>query len=156
MEVAKEFTFEASHVLPNHPGKCSNLHGHSWKLQVAVDGSIDKKTGMVMDYAELKEKVQPLIDDLDHAHLGAWVTSKVLICGVDDKSTKSVRWLTQDVQDNPTSENLLLAIGVELIKRNVNFSRLLLEETCTTACYIDRKEVMNFYNQRSKEFLNER
>lgn len=135
MEISRDFAFEASHVLPNHPGKCANLHGHSWKLIVAVEGEINKDTGMVMDYAELKRLVQPIVDDLDHSHLGAWKTSKVIVLNT---GTKTVSWLPKEVEWNPTSENLLLAIAKE-INKVLKFSRLQLLETENTCCYLERE-----------------
>lgn len=142
MEISKEFTFEASHILPNHPGKCSNLHGHSWRLIVYVEGKTDKETGMVADYADLKAGVQPIIDDLDHAHLGAWETDKVNILPTGE-GVKVVKWLLRpdpDEQFNPTCENLLIEIGKQLIKRGVIFSRLTLCETAATSASITREE----------------
>jgi len=67
--VVKEFKFEAAHYLPNYEGACANMHGHSYKLQVAVSGSIEKN-GMVLDFAELKKIVNMLIiQHLDHVCL---------------------------------------------------------------------------------------
>lgn len=73
MEISKIFAFEASHILPRHPGKCSRLHGHSWKLRVTVFGPVNKDSCFVMDYAELKAMVQPIVDRFDHQHLNAFV-----------------------------------------------------------------------------------
>lgn len=71
VEISKRFTFEASHVLPKHPGKCSRLHGHSWNLEVILAGLVNKETGFVLDYAELKAMVgKYVVDVLDHNHLG--------------------------------------------------------------------------------------
>lgn len=68
--ITKRFTFEASHYLPNYKGKCANLHGHTWTLWVSVDGEVNKQTGMVMDFGDLKQIVEELIiKKLDHAHL---------------------------------------------------------------------------------------
>ncbi len=70
--VVKEFTFDAAHYLPNHPGKCKNLHGHTYKLQIGVKGEIDPKTGMVVDFGRLKELVDSIIvEKLDHHHLNS-------------------------------------------------------------------------------------
>lgn len=69
MRVSKEFTLEASHIIPHHPGACRRLHGHSWKVVVELEGSYNPKTGMMMDFADLKEIVQPIVDRLDHQHL---------------------------------------------------------------------------------------
>ena len=140
MEICKEFTFEASHVLPHHKGKCSNLHGHSWKLTVYVRGPVDEESGMVVDYADIKSSIQPIIDDLDHAHLGAWCTVKVVIAdGVPGHiTTKRPDWLPIDF--NPTSENLLIEIAKQIVKRGQVFSSLTLDETCTVSCLLTWEE----------------
>ena len=70
----KEFSFEASHILPFHDGKCRRLHGHSWKMIVWVRGESLIQDGphqaMVLDYADIAKVVRPLIDNhLDHWHL---------------------------------------------------------------------------------------
>lgn len=142
MEISKEFKFSASHILPRHPGLCSNLHGHNWYLIVFVRGPIDPSTGMVMDYADISAAVEPLIKDLDHGHLGAWTTPKVEI--YDDKGTKSVPWLRNKdfggMQFNPTSENLIVEIARQLLKKSFVFSRLQLKETDTVNCELTWEE----------------
>lgn len=68
--VCKRFVFEAAHFLPSHPGKCANLHGHSYKMEVEVTGAIDRVTGMVVDFSELKKTVEALVVDVyDHKTL---------------------------------------------------------------------------------------
>lgn len=67
--LTKTFEFAAGHVLPKHPGKCKNLHGHNYKLEVTVHGALDNGTGMILDLGELKAIVTPMIDLLDHAFI---------------------------------------------------------------------------------------
>lgn len=74
MKISKTFRFEASHILPKHPGKCSRLHGHSYQVQVTVLGSVHPATGFVIDFAEIKKIVQPLVDKLDHQHLNRFMS----------------------------------------------------------------------------------
>lgn len=66
MKIAKEFKWEMGHRLMCHKGKCFNLHGHSYKLVVEFSGSI-KKEGMVLDYFDVKEIINPIIEKLDHS-----------------------------------------------------------------------------------------
>lgn len=71
LTIFKQFSFEASHVLPHHHGKCARLHGHSWKLTVGVSGPVDKESGFVVDYGMLSELVKAhIINVVDHHHLG--------------------------------------------------------------------------------------
>lgn len=68
MKIAKEFTWEMGHRLPEHFGKCKNIHGHSYKMIIEIDGDIDNN-GMVLDYYELKQIMNPIIEELDHAFM---------------------------------------------------------------------------------------
>lgn len=60
-----ERTIDSSHQIPNHPGKCARLHGHTYRFQVWVSGPVDEETGMVVDFYDLKQA----IDAWDHRHL---------------------------------------------------------------------------------------
>lgn len=63
-------TFAAAHRLPQHQGKCQRLHGHTYALEVTVEGSPQETgpaAGMIMDFAELRERVaQVVVEPLDH------------------------------------------------------------------------------------------
>lgn len=63
-------TFAAAHRLPEHPGKCSRLHGHTYGLEVTVEGTPQDSgpaAGMIMDFADLREQVDHLVvETLDH------------------------------------------------------------------------------------------
>lgn len=73
--VTKEFSFAYAHLLPNHSGKCRNLHGHNAKLVVKVSGQVNYNgtrtdEGMVMDFGDLKKIVnEAVVDKWDHKFL---------------------------------------------------------------------------------------
>lgn len=71
--ITKIFTFEAAHRLPNHKGKCANLHGHSYRLEVTVSGDVissGSSEGMVMDFADLSDVVEKeILSKWDHKFL---------------------------------------------------------------------------------------
>ena len=70
MRIRRRFDFEAAHQLPHHPGKCRDLHGHSYQLLVTVDRPVDPGSGLAIDFTELKRIVrQQVIDELDHKYL---------------------------------------------------------------------------------------
>ena len=73
MKISKIFTFDASHMLDGHDGKCQNLHGHTYQLEVTVASILineGAKAGMVMDFADLKAWVkQTILEPFDHAFL---------------------------------------------------------------------------------------
>ena len=115
-DLSKKFRFEASHLLPNHDGKCSRLHGHSYKMIVRVRGNslhtTGAKAGMVMDLGDLAEAVKPLIDSsLDHWHL--------------NDSTGL---------ENPTSEELARWVFDELEPLIPLLHSVKISETCTSSC----------------------
>jgi 6-pyruvoyltetrahydropterin/6-carboxytetrahydropterin synthase len=69
--LTKDFTFEAAQTLPNAPAghRCRGVHGHSFKVEVSVEGDVDPKIGWVYDHAKISEAMKPLMRMLDHAYL---------------------------------------------------------------------------------------
>ncbi|HZK48405.1 MAG TPA: 6-carboxytetrahydropterin synthase QueD [Thermoleophilia bacterium] len=71
--ITKIFTFDSAHSLPEHLGKCRNVHGHTYTMEVAVEGPVDHggpTDGMVMDFADLRARVAELVvGPLDHRYL---------------------------------------------------------------------------------------
>lgn len=69
LTVTKIFEFSASHFLTKYHGKCENLHGHNYKLEVTVIGEM-RPDDLVYDFVDLKNVVKKkIIDELDHKHL---------------------------------------------------------------------------------------
>lgn len=137
MKLTKTFRFEASHILPKHPGKCSRLHGHSWVLHVSVEGPVNPETGFVVDYADISAVVKPLIERLDHRHLGQWNFLGEFDLGGNPEEEFAVPGLPREFY--PSSENLLWWIGAQLLP-HLQWSELSLEETCTSLAVLTRKE----------------
>lgn len=72
--IDKSFTFEASHRLPNHDGKCANHHGHSYSVVLVCEGeelhTSGPKEGMLVDYTDISQVFKPVVAKyLDHQHL---------------------------------------------------------------------------------------
>jgi len=113
MELRKTFQIEAAHRLPNVPTghKCARLHGHRWRIEVAIEGPVGNETGWVMDYADLKAAFQPIHNQIDHNYLNE-------IPGLE----------------NPTSERLAVWLWNELKPRLPLLSELVIAETCTSRC----------------------
>jgi len=73
MHISKTYTMESSHILPNHPGKCARLHGHSYAVEICLGGSVNPATNFVLDYGLLSQMVDPVISALDHVHLNYFI-----------------------------------------------------------------------------------
>jgi 6-pyruvoyltetrahydropterin/6-carboxytetrahydropterin synthase len=114
VEVVKDFRFEAAHFLPQVPEghKCRRIHGHSFRGEVAVRGPVHPKLGWVMDFADLKRAVDPLVKELDH-------------------------YLLNDIEglENPTSELLAVWMWKRLAPLVPNLHRITIEETCSSRCH---------------------
>jgi len=109
----KEFRFEAAHLLPNMPvgHKCARLHGHSFHVEIHLEGPVDQYTGMLVDYADIKQAFLPLEEQLDHRYLND-------LPGLE----------------NPTSENIVRWMWERLQSSLPQLQRLVLRETCTVGC----------------------
>lgn len=127
MKISKNFAFEASHMLPRHPGKCSRLHGHSWTGHVTVVGDVNPSTGFVMDYYDLGEVIRKRIfDPLDHRHLGVFNDIQLVV-------DPAWRGVSLPLDFYPSSENLLRWI-VQMLRVDLpNLVEVVLHETCTSA-----------------------
>ena len=68
MQVFKQLTFDAAHFLPNVPDghKCKEIHGHTYRLTVFLEGDLVNDYEWVMDFADLKKVIKPVVDSLDH------------------------------------------------------------------------------------------
>ena len=112
VRLVREYTFEAAHRLPQVPAghKCERLHGHSFRVEVAVEGKVDERTGWFIDYGRLDELWEPIDQALDHRYLN-------------------------DVEglENPTSEILARWIWRRL-ESDLPLARITIFETCDSRC----------------------
>ena len=65
-EVSVEKTFAAGHALRGYKGKCENVHGHNYRVQVMVEGTRLDDAGLLVDFVELKKLMDGVIERLDH------------------------------------------------------------------------------------------
>ncbi len=112
LTVSRRFRFEAAHRLPHYEGKCKNLHGHGYVLEVEVAGEVlhpptpISDTGMIVDFGKLKALVQELVlDRLDHQDL-----NEVLGLNYRTQPTaeETVRWIVERLQEPLFDQNLSL------------------------------------------------
>ena len=65
-EVTVEESFAAGHALRGYRGKCENVHGHNYKLQVTIQGEGLDSIGLLVDFADLKKWIRAAVAKLDH------------------------------------------------------------------------------------------
>ena len=68
-EVSVEHRFSAGHSLRNYHGRCENIHGHNWKVEVEIAGEELDSAGMLVDFILLKRLINEVVDPLDHQFL---------------------------------------------------------------------------------------
>lgn len=70
VQTTKRFHFDSAHSLINYPGKCSQLHGHRWVLDVTLEAKVNSDTGLSVDFSDIKKHVEEeVISTLDHKYL---------------------------------------------------------------------------------------
>jgi 6-pyruvoyltetrahydropterin/6-carboxytetrahydropterin synthase len=113
VRLVHEFRFEAAHRLPKVPPghKCARLHGHSFRIELAVAGPVDPATGWFIDFGDLYDAWKPLYDQLDHNYLNE-------IPGLE----------------NPTSEILAGWVWERMKRALPPLVRVTVFETCESRC----------------------
>jgi len=115
--ITKVFTFDSAHHLNDYQGKCKNIHGHTYKLEVSVKGEVDK-SGLVIDFHDLNDMVEgEILSYIDH------------------------RYLNELFDFNPTCELIGEWIWDEIVKRlpptGCELTKLVLWETPTCSITIE-------------------
>jgi 6-pyruvoyltetrahydropterin/6-carboxytetrahydropterin synthase len=113
MRLERSYRFEAAHFLPKVPAghKCARMHGHSYQIEVAIEGELDPERGWVMDFADIDERVVPLVRQLDHQ-----VLNEI------------------DGLGNPTSELLAQWLWQRIAPRLPGLCEVAVSETSTSRC----------------------
>ncbi|HKQ51438.1 MAG TPA: 6-carboxytetrahydropterin synthase QueD [Pyrinomonadaceae bacterium] len=68
-EVMIERNFSSAHQLRGYKGKCENLHGHNYKIEIYARGRELDNIGLLVDFGELKEAADEVVQYLDHRNI---------------------------------------------------------------------------------------
>ena len=111
--LTKDYQFEAAQTLPKAPAghKCRGMHGHSFKVEISVEGEVDPAVGWVYDHAVISRAMKPLVSQLDHAYLNE-------IEGLE----------------NPTIENMAYWFWQKLKEPCPGLCEIVIHETPTARC----------------------
>lgn len=143
IRVAKEFHWEMGHRLPFHTGGCQNIHGHSYRLWVEVEGTTNKH-GMVVDYFDLKQIIEPIVARIDHSFL------------CDEQDDLMLNFLAQTplkhvvVPFNTTAENVagwLMELIAEQLHHLPNITSLTVRLHETERTYAERQQQIERINE---------
>lgn len=113
VSLTKTFRFEAAHWLPCFPEghKCRRMHGHSFKVDVVVEGDVPEDKGYLVDYGDIKAAIDPVENRLDH-----YVLNEI------------------EGLENPTAEQIARWVWDKLKPALPLLSVVRIYETCTTTC----------------------
>ncbi|WP_033959423.1 6-pyruvoyl trahydropterin synthase family protein [Psychroserpens jangbogonensis] len=137
IRITKQFSFETGHALYGYDGKCKNVHGHSYRLDVTVIGqpisdSTNVKFGMVIDFSDLKKIVkEDIVDVFDHATVFNKNTPHVELAR--ELQARDHNVLLVDYQ--PTSEMMVIDFAKKIknrLPKNIKLHSLKLQETATS------------------------
>jgi 6-pyruvoyltetrahydropterin/6-carboxytetrahydropterin synthase len=136
-----EHSFDSAHFLSNYEGKCKNIHGHRWKVEIEVqsetlikDGQL---AGMVVDFGDLKKDVKAMVDYYDHA----------LIIEQNTMREETLNCLNNDgfkiieVNFRPTAENFAAFFFKTMKDKGYNVRRSTVYETPTNSAVYEESGV---------------
>jgi 6-pyruvoyltetrahydropterin/6-carboxytetrahydropterin synthase len=124
-EVMIQMSFSSAHFLRNYVGKCANLHGHNYKVEVHVRGQKLDPIGMLIDFADLKAATRKVVDYLDHRNINELPPF--------------------DKEINSTAEEIaayfLREVGAQLNDDRIQVHKVRVWETenCVASCTLDPK-----------------
>jgi 6-pyruvoyltetrahydropterin/6-carboxytetrahydropterin synthase len=121
--VTREIEFCYGHRLLRYAGKCRHLHGHNGRAVIVLESNTLDPTGMLVDFGEIKDKVQRWVDEnLDHT---------MLLCR-DDPILPVFRERGERVfvmDENPTAENIARLIFEHAVQTGLPVVEVILWET---------------------------
>lgn len=120
LQVTKQFSFDAAHFLTKYHGKCERLHGHTYKLEITLEGPV-QENGMVLDFSLLKRIVQKqVLSKLDHH-------------------------LINDILENPSAENMAVWIWNQLADLQTLLQEEILDKNLPESlkAFVESTENMN-------------
>lgn len=115
--ISVETTFDAAHWLPNYEGKCSQLHGHAWRVKAEIGGYLNEETGMLVDFSKVKN-----------------------ILRLYDRDCLNIPKGKGEPFKNPTAENIADRLANKILKLgdNIKSVRLTLWETKNNCVIIEK------------------
>ena len=134
-KIAEEFKWEMGHRLPFHDGPCKNLHGHTYRMRIEIEGEL-MQNGMVLDYYDLKQMVMPILEELDHSFI-VDSTDQVMIDFLESNEMKH-----KIIDYFSTAENLTTLMIDQIVpklKEHKNISSLTLRLNETEDVYSERR-----------------
>tara|TARA_B100000900_G_scaffold386421_1_gene376882 strand:+ start:2705 stop:3850 length:1146 start_codon:yes stop_codon:yes gene_type:complete len=132
--VTKKLVFDSAHFITDHNGKCKNLHGGRYNIEISIKDRIDPLTGFVIDYSLIKNITKNLvINKFDHKTLNLTCTE--------------LAWRS-------STEFLAIVIWEILVEYLPSISKIKIFETETSFCEFKGSSLEEFQKNGPSEILN--
>lgn len=131
--------FEAAHLLPNHEGKCKNLHGHSYMFKATIASDNEREFGMILDYAYLKDAMKQVMPDHMYLHFKGNAISEDIVKVLDKYGLKYMTFESATSAENMAPELKAMLeeyIQTELGFKDVKVTEVELRETVNSSCIV--------------------
>lgn len=134
MKISKELTFDAAHMLSSYDGKCNNLHGHTYKVEVDITAN-ELHADMVMDFNRVKE----VFDDYDHAVIFAGASAREPFeSELLDLCIQYVKkFMVMPDRERPTAENMAKLFATTLKSSRGSFTAVTVKVWETPTSYAE-------------------
>ncbi len=124
-----EAAFDSAHFLHGYNGKCSNLHGHRWKIEVEIRGEVliseGQEQGMITDFEKLKNDLKALAENFDHA----FIYEKDSLMQATIEALKNEHFKLIEVDFRPTAENFSEYFYKSMKSKGYDVKKLTVYET---------------------------
>jgi len=136
-----EDSFDSAHFLAGYCGKCSNIHGHRWRVEVEVSASEliqgGQNKGMVVDFSDLKSDLKEILDYYDHALIieEGSLRAETLKCLIEDG------FRVIELKFRPTAENFSFYLYSRICEKGYHTRRVTVYETPTNCASYESDEV---------------
>lgn len=156
MKITKIFTTETSHRARNAIStKCSNIHGHTYKIELTLEGSPVNPSGMVLDFSYLKEYIKPYIDMFDHCHLFSTLEDSAYKEAIEATTD---RWISAPFNWSCEMMSMVIFEACDRILSNLYFEdgeapklvEVTVWETATGRCTCTTKDVNEYFSKYFK------
>ena len=104
-ELMVESKFAAAHQLRGYQGKCERLHGHNWRVTIAVTAERLDEAGLAIDFHELKKSLREVLDQLDHT----FINDIFPFTQINPSSENLAKWIYDSMAKKLNNDNIQVA-----------------------------------------------
>ena len=149
MKITKQFKMEVAHrLVSSYSKRCQSVHGHSYLMEVTLESEQLNGDGMVMDFGEVKDKMNHFFDAFDHSYI---IYKNDITLPLFKQIEGLIHNRMMVVDYNPTAENMAYHIFRAMVENNLPVSSVRVQETLTGWAIAERLkpfvgEDVTYYN----------